>query len=119
MYNYPNYMSPVPNTFPNTLPKQEIIRVNGRQGAEAYQMMPNSSVLLLDETAPIVWLAQTDGAGYKTLTAYDVKPHVPEKPVDVKTLEERIAKLEAIINESNTAKSVENGTADESSTANV
>jgi hypothetical protein len=33
---------------------QEVIRVNGRQGAEAYQMAPNSSVLLLDENAPVV-----------------------------------------------------------------
>lgn len=35
------------------LQKYEVIRVNGENGARALQMMPNSSVLLLDDTAPI------------------------------------------------------------------
>ena len=34
--------------------RQEIVRVNGKNGADAYQMAPNSSILLLDETAPII-----------------------------------------------------------------
>lgn len=86
--------------------KQELIRVNGRPGAEAYQMPPNSSALLLDESAPLVWLAQTDGAGYKTLTAYDINPHQPEPQVDVKSLIDRIERLEGIVNEkSHTASS--------------
>lgn len=34
--------------------RQEVVRVNGKNGADAYQMAPNSSILLLDETAPIV-----------------------------------------------------------------
>ena len=49
------------NFYPVTA---RIVRVSGRPGAEAYQMAPNSEVLLLDETAPIVWLKTTDGAGY-------------------------------------------------------
>ena len=72
----------------------QIIKVNGRGGAEAYQMPPNAQVLLLDETQPILWLKQTDGAGYPSLTSYDIKPH-EEKPVpDMRSLEERIAKIE-------------------------
>ena len=75
----------------------QIIKVNGRNGAEAYQMPPNSQVLLLDETQPLLWLKQTDGAGYPTLNAYDIKPH-EEKPVpDYNTLEERIAKIEEVL----------------------
>lgn len=54
------------------LPHYEVIRVNGRAGAEAFQMGENSSVLLLDETANIIWFAQTDGAGYKTLTPFTI-----------------------------------------------
>lgn len=74
-------------------------KVSGRPGAEAYQLNANSDVLLLDNTAPIVWLVQTDGAGYKTLTAYDITPHEETKPEDVyKSLEERIAKLEEKLN---------------------
>ena len=77
----------------------EITRVNGRNGAEAYQLPPNSSNLLLDETAPIVWLVQTDGAGYKTLTPYTISPYQAAPPVDVQSLEERVKKLEELINE--------------------
>lgn len=80
---------------------QEVVKVNGINGVNAYQMAPNSSVLLLDTTAPMVWLVQTDGAGYKTNTPYDITPHVSEEETQFKTLEERIAKLEEVINESN------------------
>ncbi len=38
-------------------------------------MGPNSSALLLDKTAPIVWYAQTDGTGYLTVTPFDIVPH--------------------------------------------
>lgn len=77
--------------------RQEVIRVNGAGGANAYQLMPNSSALLLDETAPIVWLVTTDGAGFKTTQPYEIKPYTPQTPVDANSLEERIARLEAKI----------------------
>ena len=83
---------------PTYIPKQEIIRVNGENGARAFQIAPNSSALLLDETSPIVWVVQTDGAGYKTVTPYTITPYQPEPPIDVKSLEERIKKLEETIN---------------------
>lgn len=79
--------------------KQEVIRVNGENGANAYQLMPNSSALLLDETAPLVWLVTTDGAGYKTMTPYKISPYRQEAPVDTKSLEARIQRLEEIVNE--------------------
>ena len=47
--------------------KFEVIRVNGKNGAEAFQMPPNSSIILLDESAPLIWLKMTDGAGYPTI----------------------------------------------------
>ena len=62
----------------NTAGKQEVVRVNGKNGAQAFQLPPNSSILLLDETAPIVWLKTTDGAGYPTITPYDINPHQTE-----------------------------------------
>lgn len=88
---YPNYQYPYIN-------KQEVTRVNGRNGAEMYQLAPNSSILMLDETAPIVWLKVTDGAGYATLSPYNITPYEPEKPIDVHSLEERISKLEEALN---------------------
>lgn len=75
--------------------KREVIRVNGKPGADAFQMGPNESALLLDTTQSMVWLAQTDGAGYKTLTPYDISPHVEVVPEDkFKALEDRITRLE-------------------------
>ena len=80
----------------------DIIRVNGRNGAEAFQMTPNSRALLLDETDPIIWLCQTDGAGFKTITGYHISPIVEvEKKDEIALLKERIEVLEAKINESN------------------
>lgn len=85
------------------LPRSEVVRVNGKGGADAYQLAPNSSIILLDETAPIIWLKMTDGAGYPTLTPYDITPHkevaMQDMSVNVQSLEERIARLEVIVNE--------------------
>ena len=92
MYQYPYYQQ-----------KTEIIHVNGENGARALQMAPNSNALLLDDTAPLVWLVQTDGAGYKTVTPYSITPYKPEPAPDFKSLEERIAKLEEMLHESNTS----------------
>lgn len=110
-YNMPNFPAGYNPMFPNsTTPtqpyyynpastqKQEVIHVNGEAGANAFSMGPNCSALLLDDTAPIVWLAVTDGAAYKTLTPYDISPHKTQAS-QMSSLEERIAKLEAIVND--------------------
>ena len=107
---YQNYLNtPLPMTmngqYPNTysqVMRQEIVKVNGENGARAYQLAANSSVLLLDETNPIVWLVQTDGAGYKTVSPFSITPYQPAPAIDVNSLEERISRLEAKINEPNT-----------------
>lgn len=78
--------------------RHEIIHVNGRAGAETLQMAANSNVIVMDDTAPLVWLCQTDGAGYKTITPYTIAPYHEKPPVDVQALDERISKLEAILN---------------------
>ena len=90
--NYPYY------NFPQ---RHDVIRVNGKNGADAFQLAPNSSVLLLDETAPMVWLKVTDGAGYATVTGYDISPaKTPEEKEAGRfdALEKRISSLEALIN---------------------
>ena len=95
-YNMPySPYNVVPSPASNLgLQRYEIIQVNGKAGVDAFQMGPNSRVLLLDETAPIVWLAQTDGAGYKTATPYTLTPYQQPTPVDVNNLEQRLSKLE-------------------------
>lgn len=71
------------------------IKVNGRAGAEALTLSPNSDILVLDQNDPIVWFIQSDGAGYKTITPYDIAIHKERKQEDVlKSLEDRITKLE-------------------------
>ena len=79
-------------------PVQQVIRVNGENGAKTYQIGANSSALLLDESGSMVWLVTSDGAGYKTVSAYDIIPHQTVSAPDYGTLENRIKKLEDIVN---------------------
>ena len=98
---YQNYQMPMQNQVARP---SEIVRVNGKAGADAFSMLPNSKALLLDENLPIVWLCQTDGAGFKTVLGYEISPLKEEIPVDnYKLLEERIEALEVKVNESNSA----------------
>ena len=69
-----NYFNPFQQNYDNmysynTVP--QVVKVNGYNGANAYQLPPNASALLLDETQPIVWLVKSDGAGYKSVLPSD------------------------------------------------
>ena len=83
--------------IPQTQPVQQVVKVNGENGAKAYQMGANSSALLLDESGTMVWLVTSDGAGYKSVSAYDIAPHQIAPTPDYGTLENRIQKLEEIV----------------------
>ena len=89
--------TPYPPQLQPQQPRQEVVKVNGENGARAFSMGPNSSALLLDETGTIVWLVTTDGAGYKTVAPFDISPHQTAAPPDYSSLEARIAKLEEAI----------------------
>ena len=105
MNNYmpPMMMNPMGgfNPFQQPVPvqpaQQQVVRVNGDNGARAYQMGANSSALLLDESGTMVWLVTSDGAGYKTVSAYDITPHQAEPPKDWTDLENRVKKLEEMM----------------------
>jgi hypothetical protein len=79
-------------------PRYEIIHVNGKNGADALQMAPNSNIIVMDDTAPMVWMIVADGAGYKTATPFDITPHQSAPTVDVGGLESRVKRLEDIFN---------------------
>lgn len=104
--NFNVYPNQIPNQTPNyfggmnanNFPRYSIIQVRGQNGAEALQMAPNSKVLLLDETDPLIWFVQTDGAGYKTVTPYTISPYQPAPPVDLNSIEQRLSALEEKIN---------------------
>lgn len=109
MYSYqmPGAYGPYSNNYMQTMQQmqqpmqqastQQIVKVNGENGARAYQLMPNSSALLLDENNPIVWLAQTDGAGYKTVTPYSISPYTSPETQNLESLNSRIERLESVI----------------------
>lgn len=94
-----SYQQPYQAQSPYQPPQRgEIIRVNGRGGAEAFQLMPNSSIMLLDANDPIVWVKTTDGAGYPTLVPYTITPYQPAQEITNADLLTRIERLEAMIN---------------------
>lgn len=113
---YPNYFNPyapqmqqaTPNNSYNA--QQQIPHVTGENGARAFQLPPNSQVLLLDDTAAVVWLKTTDGAGYPTLTPYNIVPAQTQEQKDASRfdqIERRITSLEAMINEKSNTRSSE------------
>ena len=98
--NYQQMRGMMNQQMPPTQQGSKIDRVNGKEGAEAYFLMPNSEVLLLDTTNPIVWLKQTDSAGYGTVTGFNVIPLKDDADVsknDYSELEQRIANIEQIL----------------------
>ena len=82
---------------PNVLPPQQVVQANGKASIDALRMSPNSSVLIMDQNDPIVWLCTSDGLGKVNSTAYDITPHKEPPPVDVNSMEERIANIEGIL----------------------
>lgn len=107
-----NAYNRMPNNMYNTgymplAPRYELIKVKGEAGANNFRMAPNSQALLLDETAPIIWHAQTDGTGYLSVTPYDISPHQQTQPIDINNLAQRVSQLEELINarQSNTKQS--------------
>lgn len=83
----------------NVLPAQQVIQVAGRQSIDTLQMSPNSSVLIMDTSAPIiVWLCVSDGLGKVTATAYDITVHQDTPPFDIagfaESVEGRLKELE-------------------------
>lgn len=105
MYN-PGYIQPVSwvnpyqQRYDNLMQQQqriEIPQVSGEDGARAYQLPPNSSILLMDNSAPIVWCKVTDGGGFPTIKGFDLAPHQDAGASSVSNLESRVARLEEVI----------------------
>lgn len=120
MYQFPGMVqgyNPTPYSYTNPLqqyqPAQNVIRVNGENGARALNLPPRSSALALDEGAPIVWLITSDDAGYRTVKPYSITEYRPEPVIDINSLADRITRLEDRLNESypECAQSVEPGRA--------
>lgn len=77
----------------NGLQRYHIDRVNGADDVNKFQMLPNSETILLDTTAPLVWLVQTDNFGNKNVAPFTITPYTPPKPIDVNDLLAEIQSL--------------------------
>ena len=84
MYNPYQYHTPV-------LQPQQIIQVNGKASVDTIQLAPNSSLLAMDTTAPIVWMCVSDGVGKVMSTPYDITLHQDKQQVD---LDQRLSAIE-------------------------
>ena len=107
-----NFPNPYMNPYFQPVQQSSVIKVNGENGARAFQLGANSSALLLDESGLIVWLVVSDGAGYKTVTPYDITPHKTAPAPDFGSLESRIKRLEDMINDSADSFTVKRGAGD-------
>ena len=103
---YPNHYPPA--AYANLLPQQQVIQVNGKASVDSIQLAPNSSVLLMDTSAPIVWVCVSDGLGKVTSTAYDIGEHKQKEEAKLESrlarIEERISRMEERRDESNVKK---------------
>ena len=105
-YPYPAQAAPAGMYYqPPYQQSFQITKVNGENGAKAFQMPPNSSIILLDESNPKVYIKETDGASYPKLSVSKLVPDTDAEIKDendklkdqIKKLEERIAVLERFV----------------------
>ena len=85
MYNY---------FQPNILPPQQVLQANGKTSVDSIRLSPNSSVLVMDTTAPVVWLCVSDSLGNVSATPYDIKAHEEPITCENQSVEDRLAVIE-------------------------
>ena len=110
-------MNPYQSMVTPAAPQMQVTKVNGAGGANAFSMGPNSSALLLDASGTMIWAVTTDGAGYKTVAAYDIVPHKSEEAITYEGLESRIKRLEDMINDRSAEENKRDGHAGKSEAA--
>lgn len=99
MFNNPYFTYPQQNFSyqqpqQNFLPKQEVIQVNGKSSVDSIQLAPNSSVLVMDTSAPLVWLCVSDGVGKVTATPYTISEYKEQPPINYEDIEARLNRIE-------------------------
>ena len=65
-----NYNQFQPQLNQPQMTTQNLIRVNGIDGAKAYQMPANSTVALFDNNEDIMYIKTTDGAGFPAIRTF-------------------------------------------------
>ena len=98
--NYPVSAQPMPQQhIQNALPKQQVLQANGKASIDALRLAPNSSVLVMDATAPIIWLCVSDGIVTVTAKAYDITEHLDAPGADMNDIHKRLEAVEKRIEE--------------------
>ena len=123
MYNpYQTQFSMYQNTpmQQSILPQQQIMQSNGKPTFDTFRMSPNSSILIADTSAPIVWRCTSDGLGNVTSEAFDITPHKDASVLDVASItailtemNTRITKLEEMNNEKSNSRKPTKSSADD------
>ena len=57
---------------------QNLIRVNGIDGAKTYQMPANSTVALFDSNEDIMYIKTTDGAGFPSIRTFNFVENITQ-----------------------------------------
>lgn len=81
--------------------------VNGLESANAYQLAPNSSILLMDSNMARFYIKQTDASGYHTIKAYDFTEVTQDSQIsandeikklhdEIETIKAELAELKAV-----------------------
>lgn len=86
MYGYPQMNQGV-------LPQQQILQANGKASIDALRLAPNSSVLIADQTQPIIWRCVSDSLGNVSSQAFDITPHKDEDTIAKENLNKSITEI--------------------------
>ena len=94
--NYPyynNYFQPQ---------RQELIKVNGIEGAKNYPLSPGSTVALFDVESDIMYIKSMDAGGFPSIRTFTFSEAISTPPSDVESrissLETEIAQLKEALN---------------------
>lgn len=62
----------------NSAGNDTLIQVNGLEGAQYYQVPPNSRIVLFDSNSDVMYIKTTDAGGLPTVKAYQFAEIAPE-----------------------------------------
>ena len=82
MQNLQNQLQQM-NPYQQNQNSNQIQYVNGIESANAYQMSPNSSVLLMDNNLPRFYVKTTDAAGMASVKTFEFHEYVEQKPEEI------------------------------------
>ena len=93
------------SSYPQMLPQQQIPTANGRASVDNLKLAPNSSILIADNTLPVIYRCVSDSIGNVSVSTYDISPHKDEEQVRKEQTEiilaDLVQRIERLEHESN------------------